>query len=110
MASTRRSILAAADFVKSSVSLPGEKGILTCARLSDSILSATAASAYGIIQLASSETPTPVPFCTLASGYLGGQAEIAWFGRIPLQPTFTIIGVIYGVQLREYHLSIYNDI
>ena len=110
MGFTRKSIIAAPDSVATTANIPVEKGILTCVRFSDSLLSATGASAYGIISLASSETPEPVPFCTLASGYFGGDAEIGWNGLIRVSPTFTVIGTIFGVQLRPYDLSIYLDL
>lgn len=51
---------------------------------------------YGMIFIASTETPEPIPITLLASGYLGASNYIGWTGRIRMQPTYSILARIWS--------------
>lgn len=55
----------------------------------------TSAMGFGLIQIASLQSPTPWPLFLLASGYMGMSMPVGWTGRIPLSQSIAVTAELF---------------
>jgi len=66
--------------------------------------------AFGMIYLASTETPEPTRIALLTQGGMGAQNGITWTGRIKLYPTYAIIGRVWSQGTANYKLHVTTEV
>lgn len=68
-----------------------------------------AAESYAQVYLATTDTPSPMPFLMLCSGYLGANTGISWTGRIHLDPSYAVYVRVWSHQAWTFRLSVATE-
>lgn len=97
----------AADQVSRTVTVEG--GHLVGVQFEPERFGTGAAESFAQVFLASSETPTPLPFLLLCSGYVGANHPIAWDGRLALDPAYGVTARVWSHRNFRFRLTIVTE-
>lgn len=97
------------------VLLPVEQGDLTAVSIMQTPGEAgprffSPAAFYAAIYLASTDVAAPIPGLLLAEGRIGSHTAVTWTGKIKMEPSSVVVGVIAGFAATAFTLRAFKEL
>lgn len=96
MPTTTKDVVAAANRVKATVTIPVDKVVLSTLNLVDLSNALQPNDAYAEIGLMSGGTEVGQKIAVVASGYIGKAITVSWTGKIICEPDMFLYGDVYS--------------